>query len=126
MSGFEPFRAAARSAIETLRHEPVVAENFGARPASPQIACLQSVRDADMVVLILGERYGVVQGTSGLSPTHEEFREARDRKPVLVFVREGVEREPRQEAFVAEVQAWQSGYFRGGFKTPDQLRDAVT
>jgi len=126
ISGFEPFRAAARSAVQTLRHEPVVAEDFGARPDSPQIACLQGVRDADMVVLILGERYGAVQGTSGLSPTHEEFREARDGKTMLVFVREGVEREPRQEAFVAEVQAWQSGYFRGGFKTADELRDAVT
>jgi len=126
ISGFEGFRDAARSAIRTLRHEPVMAEDFGARPDSPQIACLQGVREADVVVLILGERYGAVQPASGLSPTHEEFREARDHKPVLVFVQEGVDREPQQEAFVTEVQAWQSGYFRGGFKTADQVRDSVT
>jgi len=64
--------------------------------------------------------------TSGLSPTHEEFREARDRKPILVFVQEGIEREANQDAFVAEVQAWQSGYFRGGFQTAEELRDVVT
>lgn len=126
ISGFQPFRSAAKAAIETLRHQPVMAEDIGARPDSPQIACLQGVRESDLVVLILGERYGVVQGTSGLSPTHEEFHEARDHKPVLVFVQEGIEREANQEAFVAEVQAWQSGYFRSGFKTAAELRDAVT
>ena len=113
ISGFEGFRDAARSAIRTLRHEPVMAEDFGARPDSPQIACLQEVRDTDVVVLILGAQYGAVQGTSGLSPTHEEFREARDRKPELVFVQEGVQRELQQDAFVTEVQEWQRGYFPG-------------
>ena len=57
---------------------------------SPQIACLREVRECDVVVLILGERYGTVQDASGLAPTHEEFREARDRKPVFVFVQKGV------------------------------------
>jgi hypothetical protein len=126
ISDFEPFRSAARSSITTLRHEPVMAEDFGARPDSPQVACLQGVRHSDIVVLVLGGRYGAVQPASGLSPTHEEFREARDHKPVLVFVQEGVEREASQEAFVAEVQTWQGGYIRGGFKTADELRDAVT
>lgn len=126
ISGFEPFRTAARSAITTLRHEPVMAENFGARPDSPQIACLRELRESDVVVLVLGERYGTVQGNSGLAPTHEEFREARDRKPMLVFVQEGIQREPLQDKFAAEVQAWQSGYYRSGFKTADELRDAVT
>jgi len=126
ISGFELFRAAARSAIQTLRHEPVMAEDFGAIPTSPQIACLQGVRAADLVVLVLGGRYGTVQPDSALSPTHEEFREARDHKPVLVFVQEGVQREAKQEAFVNEVQAWKSGYFRSGFKTAEELRDAVT
>lgn len=126
ISGFESFRAATRSAITTLRHEAVMAEDFGARPDSPQIACLREVRECDVVVLILGERYGTVQDASGLAPTHEEFREARDRKPVFVFVQEGVQREPQQEKFVSEVEAWDNGYFRGGFRSADQLREAVT
>jgi hypothetical protein len=86
ISGFEPFRAAACSAISTLRHEPVMAETFGARPNSPQVACLRELRESNVVVLILGSRYGAPQGSSGIAPTHEEFREARDRKPLLVFV----------------------------------------
>ena len=126
ITGFEPFREAARSAIRTLRHEPVVAEEFGARPHSPQIACLQGIRSADIVVLILGERYGYVQGSSGVSPTHEEYLEARGTKPILMFVQEGVERDDQQAKFISEVQAWQAGHFRAGFKTAEELRDLVT
>ena len=86
ISGFESSRAAAKSAVVALRHEPVMAEDFPAQPNSPQIACLQGIRSADIVVLILGDRYGSVQGTSNVSPTHEEFLEARDTRPVFVFV----------------------------------------
>jgi hypothetical protein len=126
IGGFEEYRAAARSAIVALRHEPVVAEDFGARASSPQISCLQGVRSADLVVLILGARYGFVQGSSGVSPTHEEYLEARGRKPILTFVQSGVDRDEEQAKFVSEVSEWQTGHFRAGFKTADELRDLVT
>ncbi|MGI4757637.1 MAG: DUF4062 domain-containing protein [Janthinobacterium lividum] len=61
ITGMEPFRAAAKDAIATLRHEPIMAEDFGARPNSPQVACLSELRQADVVVLILGAGYGAVQ-----------------------------------------------------------------
>lgn len=126
ITGFEPFRSAAKAAVQTLRHEPIMAEDFGARADSPQVACLRGVRDSELVVLVLGGSYGAVQTGSGLSATHEEFREARERKPVLAFVQESVQRDPQQEVFVNEVQGWQTGYFRSGFKTAEELRDAVT
>lgn len=126
IAGFEPLRSAARSAIQLLRHEPVMAEDFGARATSPQLACLQGVRDSDLVVLILGDRYGNVQGTSGVSPTHEEYLEARGKKPVLMFVQEGVECDEQQAKFVSQAQSWQQGHFRAGFKTADELKDLVT
>ena len=126
ISGFEPFRLVAKAAIQMLRHEPIMAEDFGARADSPQVACLQGVRDSELVVLVLGGRYGAVQPGSGLSATHEEFREARERKPVLAFVQEDVQRDAEQETFIDEVQGWQTGYFRSGFKTAEELRDAVT
>lgn len=69
IAGFEPFRAAARIGVTTLRYEPVMAEDFGARPQSPQVACLTGLRSADAMVLILGERYGATQPGSGLSAT---------------------------------------------------------
>lgn len=110
----------------TLRHEPVMAEDFGARPNSPQIACLQELRGSDMVVLMLGEHYGFVPPGASLSATHQEYREARETKPVLAFVQQGISPGPEQAAFIAEVQAWEGGLFRGGFVEVDDLQAGVT
>jgi hypothetical protein len=126
IGGFEEFRAAARSAIVALRHEPVVAEDFSAQASSPQIACLQGLRSADLVVLILGGGYGYAQGSSGVSPTHEEYLEARGRKPILTFVQSGVDRDEKQAKFVSEVSEWETGHFRESFRTADELRNLVT
>ena len=71
------------------------AEDFVASPDTPQRTCLRGVREADVVVLVLGARYGAAQG-SGLSATHEEYREAKDRSPVLIFIQTGVDLEPEQ------------------------------
>ena len=101
-----------------------MAEDFGAQPNSPQVACLRGLRESDLVVLILGERYGAEQA-SGLSATHEEYREAKTTKPVIAFVQEGVDREPRQADFVDEVQGWSGGLFRGGFSTSEDLSTAI-
>lgn len=124
ISGMEAEREAARQAIRLFQHEPIMAEDFGARPSSPQVACLSGLRESDLVVLILGDRYGAKQA-SGLSATHEEYREARGNKPVLVFIREG-EAEAEQAAFGAEVSSWEGGLLRPSFSTPAQLRDLVT
>ena len=122
--GFEPFREAAVEALRVLGHEPVRAEDFGASPDSPQQACLAGVRASDAVVLLLGARYGARQA-SGRSATHEEYLEARERCPVLVFVQEGMEWEPEQDAFVNEVQDWAAGHLTMRFASLEELRDAV-
>jgi hypothetical protein len=125
ISGMEPMRAAAREAVITLRHEPIMAEDFGASPHSPQVACLAGIRQSDVFVLVLGESYGAVQ-PSGLSATHEEYRDAKERKPVLAFVQQGVVSDPRETEFVREVQGWERGLFRGTFSTPQELTVALT
>jgi hypothetical protein len=100
-------------------------EDFGAVPTTPQRACLAGVRAADVFLLLIGGRYGSPQA-SGLSPTHEEFRDAQLRGTVLVFVQQGVDREDAQEAFLQEVRSWDSGLCTASFTTPDDLRDVVT
>lgn len=125
IGGFEAERAAARSAITTLRNEPVMAEDFGAQPTSPQVACLQGLRSADLVILILGDRYGDVQD-SGLSATHEEYREARESKPIIAFVREGLSAELAQQALIKEVEEWEGGLLRGSFADAEELRTLIT
>ncbi|BCT93703.1 hypothetical protein LYSHEL_27300 [Lysobacter helvus] len=124
ITGLEAERAAVKQAVELLRHEAVMAENFGSQAKSPQIACLTGLRQADLVVLILDTRYGAKQG-SGLSATHEEYREARGRKPILTFIKQG-EAEPDQVALISEAGSWESGLFRESFSSPEQLRDLVT
>lgn len=122
--GFEACRHAAAAAVETLGHQAIRAEDFGAAPNSPQQACLAGVRNADTVILILGSRYGHIQG-SGLSPTHEEYREARDMRPVLVFIQRGVDLEPRQAEFIREVRGWEQGHFTAEFEDTEGLRNKV-
>lgn len=125
ITGHEPLRAAAATAVAALGHEVVRAEDFPASGGSPQSACLGGVRASDVVVLILGDRYGYAQA-AGLSATHEEYREARDSKTVLVFVQQGVRPDPHQAAFIREVQSWEQGHFTAPFTGADELRDRVT
>jgi hypothetical protein len=60
-----------------------------------------------------------------LSATHEEYREAEQRKPVLVFVESGTDREPAQQEFLEEVQAWATGHIRATYTSPDELKATV-
>lgn len=126
ISGMEPIRAAAKAAVLSLGHEPVMAEDFLSQANSPQVACLSGIRQSALVVLILGERYGAPQG-SGLSATHEEYEEAKTTRPVIAFVQEGISPEPAQADLLREIQGWDGGRFRGpGFRSPEQLRDLIT
>ncbi len=124
ITGMEADRAAVRQAVERLGHRAVMAEQFGARPNSPQVACLQELRNSNAVVLVLGERYGATQA-SGLSATHEEYRAAQGQKPVIIFLKDG-DLEPAQAAFTAEVSAWEGGLFREAYSAPEQLDGLVT
>jgi hypothetical protein len=125
ITGLESLRAATQDAIESLGHEAIMAEDFSAMPTSPLKACLSAIRRSDAVVLILGERYGGVQA-SGLSATHEEYREAKGTKPILAFVQEGVNFESRQAEFRKEVEVWNSGLIRGEFSDAASLRRLVS
>lgn len=125
INGFEEYRAAAKRAAEALGCDVLMAEDLPGLPDSPQSACLEMVRDADVTLVVLGERYGYPQ-ESGLSATHEEFREARDEGNVLVMVQEAVEPEEQQRDFIREAESWEHGVTRRGFTDPDELRDVVT
>lgn len=125
VGGFEHFRRAAAEAVEALGHQVLRSEDFPALSGTPQQACFAAVRDADVVVLLLGERYGSLQD-SGLSSTHEEYREARELKPVLVFIENGISPEPAQQGLIGEVEAWATGHLREGFVSPDDLRAKLT
>lgn len=122
--GLEEFREAALLAIESLDLEALRAEAQPARPGTPQTVCLELVRQAEVVVLLLGREYGQIQ-PSGLSATEEEFQEAvRLRRPVLAFV-VAQDFDHQQKDFVSRARAWEGGTFGPTCLTPATLQAQV-
>jgi Domain of unknown function (DUF4062) len=46
----DALRSAARDAVLQLGHEPVMAEDFGPQPHSPQVTCLSGVRGSGLMI----------------------------------------------------------------------------
>ena len=124
MTGYGNVREAAARAIEEAGCEPVLAERFPAGTVSPRTACLDAVASCEGIILILGTRYGE-DTAAGMSATEEEYREAvRLKKHIFVFL-ERVEREPRQQEFIGEVEDYIDGHWRKSFSDPKGLTDLV-
>jgi Domain of unknown function (DUF4062) len=86
-----------------------MAETAGASPAAPQRALLDLVARSDVYLLLLGRRYGE-RGTSGLSPTEEEFEEANRRRKPIIALRRNVDMDPEQLEFLERVRGnWERG-----------------
>lgn len=115
----EPLRRAARDAIVSLGHEPLPSEDRLMPPLAPQQACLDGVRRADLIVLILTDRYGLAQSHTGMSAPHEEYLEARGLKPILLFVQGGIEPEPRQAYFLEAAQGSHGSTFCERFRSAE-------
>jgi len=125
MEGYAALRDAAAEGVRRSGCEVVRAENFPAATASARTACLDGVRSADALVLLLGERYGYV-APSGRSVTEEEYDEARrTHKRIFVFLEESATREPRQEEFIRRVQDYVGGHWRKTFRDVASLTALV-
>lgn len=121
MREYEDVRAAARQTVISMQQDPVMAEDFGAQPTTPQDACLEGVRASDLYVGIFGNRYGY-EAKSTLSATEEEFQEAeRLGKPILCFVQEG-DKEPKQEQFLQRIKNFDEGYQVSFFTNAEDLK----
>lgn len=130
IDGFEAERRAVQEAVAALSDShPVratLAEDLPAGPAAPRDATLRAVEESDVYLGIYGLRYGYVDPDAGVSATEAEYRRARELgRPILVFIQnpeDGLEREPRQEAFVGAVMDYGVGHYVAFFDNPDQLR----
>jgi hypothetical protein len=64
-------------------------EFFGARPAKPLEVCLSELRGSELVIVIIGQLYGSIEDTVGLSFSEAEYQEAfRLGKRCLVYFRD--------------------------------------
>lgn len=123
---FDDYRQAARQAVDSLGLRAVMAEVAGASPDPSRTALLGRVDECDVLILILGARYGDATMT-GVSPTEQEFdRALASGVDVLAFVQDDIEREPAQESFLRRVRGtWEHGVFAPGFRTPADLGFAI-
>ena len=120
------WRNAAYEAITNLGYQAERAEDYISSPSSARAACLSGAGAADAMVLILGSRYGTPQ-RSGLSATHEEYREAVEQAvPIFVFIESDSDPCAAQAEFIREVRDWQRGSYTESFENADDLRAKVT
>src|SRR5271157_4302344 len=124
----EPEREAAEQAIVTFCFRRYRSETLPSIARSPQEVCESMASSCDVMVLILGDRYGWVIPALGISVTEREYDVAITSDPakVLAFEKVPDQREPRQEQFVAKVKGFEGGCFVARpFTTPDELTDQV-
>ncbi len=76
-------------AIRRLKLQHDSMEYFGARSEQPIETCLQEVRASDVLVVIVGHRYGSVVPKLGISYSEAEYAEGYSlKKPCLVYMRD--------------------------------------
>lgn len=82
-------REAVLDAIRRLQLQHDSMEFFGARAEQPIEACLEEVRRSDVLVVIVGHRYGSLVPNLGISYSEAEYSEGhRLGKPCLVYIRD--------------------------------------
>jgi len=85
----EQEREAVLDAILRVQQRHNAMEFFGARPGRPLDVCLEEVRKSDLLVVIVGEKYGSLPPGMGISFSQAEYEEgARLDKPCLVYLRD--------------------------------------
>jgi tetratricopeptide (TPR) repeat protein len=119
-------REAVDKSLQALEvFEPRRVEDLPATPEPSRAVCLEEVRRADAVLLIIGKRYGfvpTVKNPEALSATHLEFREARKTgTPVFAFILRAATREEGVKKLLKEVENFDEGVFRKKWETDEEL-----
>ena len=80
-------RQAVQAALQRMSAYYMAMEHFGSFAEEPLERCLGKIRSADVLILILGYRYGFVPDGLNMSMTEAEYREAkRVNIPVLAYL----------------------------------------
>ena len=85
----EQEREAVLDAIRRVQSQHNAMEYFGARPGRPVEVCLDEVRKSDLLVVIVGLKYGSLPPGLGISYSQAEYEEGVQlEKPCLVYLRD--------------------------------------
>ena len=123
-------RQVVKQAIKDLGQQyfPELAEDWTARPEPPAEIWKRAVKECDIFVLIIGQEYGTPSLKGGISPTEDEYNQARaTNKPILVFQKVAPEqnRDPGLTAFLTRLYDSSTGHLVRNFKNLNQLRSEV-
>jgi hypothetical protein len=89
-------RGAILDAVQRLQLHLHSMEFFGARPERPIETCLSEVRESDVLVVVVGHRYGTLVPELEISYSEAEYEEGyRLNKPCLVYIRDDVPTDPK-------------------------------
>ncbi len=129
--GMQDYRAAVSDACVRLGITPVVMDEYVVEPARPLERSLSSLDSSDLVVLLVGHRYGAIPRGESRSFVELEYQRARQLgRPVLTFIVDPAQPWPvaqfdrgasgdEFERFVDRLKSEQVVAF---FTTPDDLR----
>jgi len=93
----EDLRDAARDGALRARVLPVGMEFWGAKPVASLDTCYAELEKCDVVVLVVGHRYGYEHSTLGKAYTELEFEKAIELGiPVLAFISKSMKMDPQK------------------------------
>jgi len=120
-------RHAAERAIHGLRLSSFRAETFGSVPDTPKTLCALWASQCHIFILMVGERYGYIIKSKGISVVEYEYdiAHAEDPGKILVYVKDGVTREQRLEEFLRRLQDFECGHVTSSFTTSDELFEKI-
>lgn len=120
--GLGPVRDAVRPLVDALGYVPIRFEDQTTQPVPSRAVCVDMVKGSDVYLLLLGAAYGDPMPDTGLAPTSEEWTVARSEgKPIVAFKQAAITPDARQADFIREVDAYQTGVFRGTFSDTGEL-----
>ncbi len=119
-------RDAAEGAILAMRLSRFRAEKLGGVALSPRELTELMAKQCDILLLIIGERYGHIIEPEGISVVEFEYNVARaEPGKILVYVKD-VKREDKQLIkFLERVQKFNDGYVTWTFTTPEKLAEQI-
>jgi hypothetical protein len=117
-------REAAACAIDNLRLTQIRSESSGLSHTRRDISALLAAQ-CDIFILIIGERYGDTIEPEGISFVEFEYEAARAQNPgkILVYVKDGVNRDARLEKFLQRLEDFD--HHLRSLSTPENLYEQI-
>ena len=115
-----------------MNFEIFASEKEGADWILSKEKCIEAMKNADMVILVMGKSYGHIPTIcefpfdGNTSVTHAEYKIAvKYNKPILIYVKDVEEREERQADFINSVRNFNDGYFTAKYQDVPQLEERL-